>query len=215
MIRSRILSRAMLLPVFSLLFCLLVVGGPSAKASVAEPLDHMKKAVDEIMVILQDEKLAQPESREQRRALVTRIIEKNFDFHEMSMRTLARHWKGRTVEEQDRFVELFSKLLENTYITKIDTYAGEEVVFKKQAIKGDKAIVYSHLIRKNVETPIDYRLKSSSDKWMVYDVVIEGVSLVRNYRTQFESILQKEKFPVLLERIEEKIKQNDAALLEQ
>jgi phospholipid transport system substrate-binding protein len=215
MIRLRIVNQGISLLILLFMFCFLMFGVGGAAASVATPLEHMQKAVDDIMVVLEDEKLAQPDFRAERRALVTRIIEKNFDFHEMSRRALARHWKKRTAEEQDHFVEVFSQLLENTYITKIDTYAGEKVVFKKQAIKGDKAIVYSNLVRKNVETPINYRLKNNSEKWMVYDVVIEGVSLVRNYRTQFDSILKKEKFVILLEKIEDKIKQNDEALKKQ
>lgn len=210
MIRLRIVSQGTLLLFLLSMFC-----GGSAAASVDGPLDHVKRAVDEIMVVLKDEKLAQPDFRDERRATVTLIIDKSFDYYEMSRRTLARHWKQRSADEQERFVELFSRLLENTYITKMDTYSGEKVVFKKKAVRGDKAIVYSDLIRNNVATPINYRLKNSSGKWLIYDVVIEGVSLVRNYRTQFNSILKKEKFAVLLERIEDKIKQNDAALQKQ
>ena len=101
---------------------------------------------------------------------------------------------------------MFKTLLENTYIAKIETYSGEKVVFKKSALHGNKAIVYSELVRKNVETPVNYKLKNSDDRWMVYDVEVEGVSLVNNYRTQFASILDKENFAGLLARLEEKVK---------
>ncbi|MDP2758564.1 MAG: ABC transporter substrate-binding protein, partial [Desulfurivibrionaceae bacterium] len=161
---------------------------------------------DEIISILQDEKLATPNRRAERKSRVVTIVEKRFDFREMSMRTLARHWQERSPEEQDRFVFLFKTLLENTYIAKIETYSGEKVVFKKSALQGNKAIVYSELVRKNVETPVNYKLKNSDDRWMVYDVEVEGVSLVNNYRTQFASILDKENFAGLLARIEEKVK---------
>ncbi|MGV1099267.1 MlaC/ttg2D family ABC transporter substrate-binding protein [Thiovibrio sp. JS02] len=186
-----------------------VVSGSSC-AAATDPVVFVKDAVDEIIAILQDEKLAGPELKQERRARVVRIVEKKFDFREMSMRTLAKHWKERSAEEQDRFVHLFTKLLENTYITKIETYSGERVVFKKHAVQGDKAIVYSDLVRNNVETPVNYKLKNSNDRWMVYDVEVEGVSLVNNYRTQFASILNKENFAGLLVRLEEKVSKNQA-----
>ena len=175
-------------------------------AAATDPVVIIKDAVDEIISILQDEKLAAPNRRAERKNRVVTIVEKKFDFREMSMRTLAKHWQGRSPEEQDRFVFLFKTLLENTYIAKIETYSGEKVVFKKSALQGNKAIVYSDLVRKNVETPVNYKLKNSDDRWMVYDVEVEGVSLVNNYRTQFASILDKENFAGLLARLEEKVK---------
>ena len=161
--------------------------------------------MDEIISILQDEKLAVPARKAERKSRVVAIIEKKFDFREMSMRTLAKHWRERSPEEQDRFISLFKKLLENTYIAKIETYSGEKVIFKKAAIQGNKAIVYSELVRKNVETPVNYKLKNNDDRWMVYDVEVEGVSLVNNYRTQFASILSKENFAGLIVKLEEKV----------
>ena len=175
-------------------------------AAVTDPVVVIKDAVDEIISILQDEKLGVPNRKAERKSRVVTIVEKKFDFREMSMRTLAKHWQERSPEEQDRFVFLFKTLLENTYIAKIETYSGEKVVFKKSALHGNKAIVYSELVRKNVETPVNYKLKNSDDRWMVYDVEVEGVSLVNNYRTQFASILDKENFAGLLARLEEKVK---------
>lgn len=179
--------------------------GISCAATVADPVVFIKDAVDEIISILQDEKLAVPTRKAERKNRVVTIVEKKFDFREMSMRALAKHWHERSPEEQDRFVFLFKTLLENTYIAKIETYSGEKVVFKKAALQGNKAIVYSDLIRKNVETPVNYKLKNNDDRWMVYDVEVEGVSLVNNYRTQFASILNKENFAGLLARLEEKV----------
>ncbi|MCX5876418.1 MAG: ABC transporter substrate-binding protein [Deltaproteobacteria bacterium] len=176
-----------------------------SSATATDPVVFIKDAVDEIISILQDEKLAVPTRKAERKKRVVVIVEKKFDFREMSMRALAKHWQERTPEEQDRFVFLFKALLENTYIAKIETYSGEKVVFKKAALQGDKAIVYSDLIRKNVETPVNYKLKSNDDRWMVYDVEVEGVSLVNNYRTQFASILGKENFAGLIAKLEEKV----------
>jgi len=176
-----------------------------SSATATDPVVFIKDAVDEIISILQDEKLAVPTRKAERKKRVVTIVEKKFDFREMSMRALAKHWQERSPEEQDRFVFLFKTLLENTYIAKIETYSGEKVVFKKAALQGDKAIVYSDLVRKNVETPINYKLKNKDDRWMVYDVEVEGVSLVNNYRTQFGSILSKENFAGLIARLEEKV----------
>jgi len=174
-------------------------------AAPTDPVVFVKEAVDEIISILQDEKLAAPARRAERKKRMVTIVEKKFDFRDMSMRALAKHWRERSPEEQDQFVFLFKKLLENTYISKIETYSGEKVVFKKTAVQGSKAIVYSDLVRKNVETPVNYKLKSNNDQWMVYDVEIEGVSLVNNYRTQFASILSKEKFAGLIAKLEKKV----------
>ena len=176
-----------------------------SNATATDPVVFIKDAVDEIISILQDEKLAVPTRKAERKKRVVIIVEKKFDFREMSMRALAKHWQERSPEEQDRFVFLFKTLLENTYIAKIETYSGEKVVFKKAALQGDKAIVYSDLIRKNVETPVNYKLKNNDDRWMVYDVEVEGVSLVNNYRTQFASILSKENFAGLIAKLEEKV----------
>jgi len=191
-------------PVIILTIAILVrTQGVSGAAT--DPAVFVKDAVDEIISILQDEKLAAPTRRAERKSRVVAIVEKKFDFRDMSMRALAKHWRERTPEEQDRFVFLFKTLLENTYIAKIEKYSGERVVFKKTDVQGNKAVVYSDLIRKKVETPVNYKLKSNDDHWQVYDVEVEGVSLVNNYRTQFASILNKENFAGLIARLEEKV----------
>ena len=187
---------------------LLCRGG--SHAATTDPVSFMKETVDDIISILQDEKLAGPAHKSERKNRVVTIVEKKFDFREMSMRALARHWKDQSPQDQDRFVSLFRTLLENTYIAKIETYSGEKVVFKKAALQGNKAIVYSELIRKNVETPVNYMLKNTNDRWMVYDVEVEGVSLVNNYRTQFASVLGKENFAGLIARLEEKVSKGAA-----
>jgi phospholipid transport system substrate-binding protein len=177
----------------------------SSAGAAMDPVVFIQEAVDEIISILQDEKLATPARRAERKSRVVTIVGKKFDFREMSMRALARHWRERSPAEQDRFVSLFTKLLQDTYIAKIETYSGEKVVFKKAAVQGDKAIVYSELVRKNVETPVNYKLKNNADRWLVYDVEVEGVSLVNNYRNQFASILGKEDFAGLIAKLEEKV----------
>lgn len=188
-----------------------------AVSAPAEPISVMKQAVGEIVTILQDKKLLLPEMKETRKRHVVATVERYFDFEEMSMRTLARSWKERTPAEKKYFVSLFKQLLERTYIDRVDSYCREldvsctdkVVLFKKQEIQGSKAIVYTVFLRNNVETPVDYKLKNEANQWMVYDVVIEGVSLVRNYRTQFESIIAKEQYAGLVAKMEEKVKKGE------
>jgi len=177
-----------------------------------DPQTVVKQTVDEVLVILRDKRLAKPENKKERQQLIKTTIDKRFDYEEMSKQTLARHWRDRTPEEQKRFIELFSRLLEKTYISKIESYSDEEILVKEQLVKSDKAMVRTVILKNNVEIPILYKLHNKDGKWMVYGVVVEGVSLIRNYRTQFDSIINKEKYAGLLHRIEEKINDNEAAL---
>lgn len=206
-----IISRiSMQLPLFCLCLLSVLAFGKPVFAVEVEPVIFIKEGVDQIISILQDPKFSSPSMKTERRNKVYAIVEQKFDFREMSMRTLARHWKERNPEEQERFTSLFRQVLENTYITKIENYSGEKVLFKKHELQGDKALVYSDLIRNNVETPVNYKLKNSGGRWAVYDVEVEGVSLVNNYRTQFASILDKENFAALLSKLEEKVRKGQA-----
>ena len=169
------------------------------------PMDQMKEAVDEILVIMRGEQFSQPETRESEKKRIVTILHQHFDFEEMSMRTLARYWKERSSEEKQYFVKLFTKLLENTYVDRVDTYSGEVLVFTGEKIKGRYAEVQSNFVRNDLEVPVYYRLKNHDGSWKVYDVIIEGVSLIRNYRTQFQAILDRESYSDLVKKMEEKV----------
>lgn len=169
------------------------------------PLKVVEKTVGEILDVVKNQELSKPGNRAKRQKLIKETVAKRFDYREMSKQTLARHWKARTPEEQEKFVALFSQLLEKTYISKIESFSDEEIVYKEQLIKGKKAMVRSFIVKTDKEIAMIYKLKNTNGKWMVYGVVIEGVSLIRNYRTQFESIIDKENYAGLLKRLEEKI----------
>ena len=169
------------------------------------PLKVVEETVEEILDILKNKECADSVKREEREKLIKEAVDKRFDYWEMSRQTLARHWKVRTPEEQKQFVTLFSKLLEKTYISKVESYCNEEVIYKDQLIKGNRAMVRTFIVKPDKEISIIYKLKNKQGKWMVYGVVIEGVSLIRNYRTQFEGIIKKEEYAGLLKRLEEKI----------
>lgn len=191
--------------------CIFILNIPLVSAA-ADPMSMLQEAVNEILQIMKDKRYEKPDMLEERKRLIITVVERYFDFREMSMRTLARHWREISEEEKEKFVHLFTQLLEKTYIDKIDAYSDEQVIFKRQTIKGNKAMVMSGFIKNNVEIPIVYSLyENNSGKWLVYDVTIEGVSLVRNYRTQFDRIVDEEKFSGLVRRMEEKIEKHDAS----
>lgn len=175
---------------------LTVVGSSHAAA----PTDQLRLQIDRVIATLEDPGLRQqPDAR---RAAVRKIAERIFDFEDTARRALGRHWQARTPEEQREFVGLFADLLERAYITRIETYAGERVTYAGDTIDGDEATVRTRLVtRDGAEVPVDYRMRRAGDGWLVYDVVIEGVSLVANYRSQFDRIIQTSSYKELVTRM--------------
>jgi phospholipid transport system substrate-binding protein len=170
-----------------------------------DPLTQLQASVDSIIAVLQDEKLAVPEMREERRRKVEAQVDTLFDFQEMGKRTLGAAWDKATAEERKEFVDLFASMVKERYIGKIDEYSGQKVTFKKQVVKEKSAIVYSILLNNGVEIPMDYKMLRKGAKWVGYDMRIENVSLVANYRRDFQGILQKDKFSGLLQKMREKV----------
>jgi phospholipid transport system substrate-binding protein len=198
-----------LLGVMALL--LLVFSAPATGASVA-PLEQLKGTVEAILAVMQDEEFRAPDRKEVRRARIMALVDARFDFAEMSKMTLARNWHDRTKEEREEFQKLFSDLLKNNYIGRVESYSDERIEYAKEIFsqnRDDKARVYTNIIRNGHEIPINYSVIKEGDEWFVYDVAIEGVSLVRNYRTEFGRILNKEKFPGLIKKMQEKIESNE------
>ena len=125
----------------------------------------------------------------------------------MSRRTLARYWSGRTAQEKKEFVDLLARMVKQRYIGKIDSYTGQEVVFKKQRHKGAIALVYSDLIDNNTETPINYKMVRTGDQWKVYDLKIENISQVATYRSEFARSIKTDGVPGLLKKMRERVDQ--------
>ncbi len=180
-------------------------------ALAGEPLVQLKASVDEAVAILRDPELKRPEMKGAKKERLVAIVNNRFDFLEMSRRTLARHWQGLSPDDQDRFVDLFARLLEGVYIAKIDKYNDQDILYKRETIQGERADVQSGVLYNGVEVPIDYKMRNKGNKWRVYDVTVEGVSLVANYRSQFESELAKGTFADLVKKIEEKVANLEAA----
>jgi phospholipid transport system substrate-binding protein len=174
-----------------------------ATASLAEnsPTDEIRASVDAIIAILKNEQLDQAGKR----AEIKAVVNKRFDFRAMSQRTLATNWKKTTDEEKNRFVDLFSQLIENSYVGKLDSYTNEKVNYTGEKVDGRKAVVETVIITTTADVPVDYRVYQKDDQWLVYDVTIEGVSLISNYRSSYQTIMKSEGFEGLLAKMQEKI----------
>ena len=170
-----------------------------------DPLGLVRATIDRIIALLQDPSLAGVERREERERRILGLVEHRFDFEAMARRALGAGWRRLDDDRKARFVELFTRLLETSYMRKIERYSGEKILYGEYRLRGGKAVVETFLVKDAIKTPVIYRLRRQGDDWRVYDVVIEGVSLVANYRTQFASILRKEGIDRLLERLESKI----------
>lgn len=179
---------------------------PVASANAASAQEQLKSSIDQILEILRDPSLKGEDSAEKRRASLRKLVKERFSFAKMSQLSLATHWKDINDAEKQNFIELFGQLLEDTYLSKIESYTDEEVLYVKEYVEKDKAQVSTKIITNSIEIPMDYRMFQIKDgTWMIYDVVIEGVSLIRNYRSQFDQFLQKESYEKLLEKLENKL----------
>jgi phospholipid transport system substrate-binding protein len=196
-----------------LLLLAFIVAIPAVCPAAGEPIAQLRDSVDRIIAILR--RHDPDEQWVNKKEEIVAIVKSRFDADELAQRVLARHWRARSEAERKEFISLFSQVLETTYINKLKSYSDEEVVFTKQIVKNDRGIVYSQIIRNNQEIPIYYRVKNSKGDWRIYDIIIEGVSLVQNYRTQFDQILQQEEYAGLVRRMEEKIRENKEKDLEE
>ena len=173
-------------PWLALLFCAAMA--VSGQAMAVTPKVTVKRAVDEIIKILKTEGLG-TEDRWQR---IGYVIDRNFDFRSMSQSVLATQWQKATPEEKRRFVEYFSQYLEDTYRTKIEAYTNQSVEYASEQIRGPRAVVDTFIVTDANRIPVSYKLKLNDDGWYCYDVVIEGISLVSNYRSTFAAIAKTE-----------------------
>lgn len=178
----------------------------SVTSLAQEPTEAIRDTTDKILAIVSDPALKAPGKEPERKRLVRKAIDERFDWEEMGRRTLARHWARRTDQEKKEFVDLFGRLLEKTYLDKVGSYSGEKVIYVNERTKGDYGIVKIKIItKKEQEIPVMYRVRKKGNEWFVYDISIEGVSLINNYRTQFNSILVRSSFKKLIEKLKAKV----------
>ncbi len=188
-----------------LLICLSFLSIRPYQAFAGEATDQVKQTVDAVLDVLNDKELKKPENRELRTKKIREIVDKRFDFEEMAKRSLALNWGKRTPEERKEFVTLFSDLLENTYIRKIERYENEKVAYLDERITGQYAVVRTKIVKQQEsEIPVEYRIFKKADKWEVYDIIVEGVSLVNNYRSQFSQIIRSSSYEELVKKLKNK-----------
>ena len=177
----------------------------ASRAWAGPPADQLSARIDQVLKVLGDSDLKVPAKAAERRETLRRLAFEVFDFEELAKRCLARHWEARTPAERSESVQLLADLLERSYVGRMDAYSGERVMFLGDAIDGELAVVKTRIVTKQgTEIPVDYRMLRRSDRWRVYDVTIEGVSLVANYRSQFDRILQRSSFQALVNQAKEK-----------
>lgn len=182
---------------------MIVVGIFLANNAFAGVTDDVKKTVDEVVHIVSDKNLKKHD--QERRQALKRAISVIFDYSEMAKRSLGKHWNQRSQAERKQFTALFASLLENSYAGKIESYNNEKIIYLNETHDGDYAEVRSKVVtQKRDEFSLDYRLLKENGKWMVYDVVIEGVSLVSNYRTQFNKIITTNGYNELVKKLQTK-----------
>jgi phospholipid transport system substrate-binding protein len=175
-----------------------VVLGLLGPASAGAPTDTVKEYTDAVVKALEDASLKPAD----RRAAVRKLATEAFDVQETARRALGPHWQQRTPSEREEFVHLFADLLESTYINKIDLYGGERLKFTEEKVDGDIAVVRAKVTTKQgTDVPVEARMNKKNDRWLIYDVAIENISLISNYRAQFDRIIRTSSYGELVKRL--------------
>lgn len=190
---------------------LFVAAAATSAGAPGSPREIVQAAVTRVVMLLEEaqkpplEAGGRPASMEQVRAELRRLAADLFDLEEVARRALSRHWAGRTRAEQKEFVGLFTDLLERSYVGRIEQYSGERILYTGEVVDGPYAVVRSRIVtRRRTEMALDYRLHLVDGRWKVYDVLIDGVSFVSTYRSEFNRIIQSGSWDDLMERLRKK-----------
>ena len=183
---------------------LLVVVGAIHAAESGPATEAVRQTINQVLAILQDPELQSPDRSAERRAKLEDVIGQRFDYEEMGKRTLASHWKKLDSNQQKEFVALFQSFLSNSYAGNLDGYAGQKVEYVKERHKGDFAEVQTKIVSSKSNLPVDYRLVKKNGDYRVYDVVVDQISLVKNYRGQFSRIIKSSSYDGLMEKLRTK-----------
>jgi phospholipid transport system substrate-binding protein len=179
---------------------LVISAGPLSLAAES-PTDVVRTTINEVIRILNDDSLKAPAKLLPRRRMLEQVIAQRFDYAEMSKRALAANWTPLTNEQRDEFVDLFKAFLSDRYASKIEGYSGEQVSYLSERLDGQYSEVRTKLVSSKVEIPMDYRLINKAGRWYAYDIIVDGVSLVKNYRSQFTSIIRSYSYDELVHRL--------------
>ena len=186
------------------ILAVVVVGLSVVPGYAGAPTEAMKATVDEVLRIVRDQDLKQKGKADERRQQLEKVVEARFDYTEMSRRALGAPWKQLTDQQKQEFVDLFRTLLTNSYADKIETYSGEGVQYLNERTEKEYAEVRTKVLSGKTEIPLDYRLINKAEDWRVYDVVVDNISLVNNYRGQFTKILRASSYSDLVDQLRKK-----------
>ena len=186
--------------VFIAIYLLLGTGQLSAESQITADL---RGTIDQVLKIVGDKSLQKDPTL--RREKLRQAIGLRFNYKQMVMRSLAKNYNERSDEEREEFTGLFKKLLENSYASKIENYQDETINYVDEKIKGNYAMVRTQIVRKDGVIDVDYKMLKDNGQWLVYDFVIEGVSLIRNYRSQFSKIISTESYGALVSKLSKKV----------
>ncbi|MDH5763805.1 MAG: ABC transporter substrate-binding protein [Nitrospinota bacterium] len=182
---------------------LLISGADKATAEASGITEGLKATIDQVISVVTNPQYKN--DRSTRRDKMKSLIFPKFNFLEMGKRSLGqKSWQERTPEERKAFVDLFGRLLENSYANKLESYSDEKINYVDEIVKGQYAMVKTEVVRKNDTINVDYKL-IKNDQWLVYDIVVEGVSLIKNYRSQFGKIIHNDSFDALMKKLNTKI----------
>ncbi len=196
---------------YALYFLLSLISVAVFAEDLSSPTGRVKDSVNKVLTVLKDKSI----DRETRWDKIGIVINDSFDFRSMSQSVLATNWKKATPEERQQFVVFFSQYLEDTYRTKIEAYTNQKIEYVGETIRGKKAVVETLIITDNTEIPINYKLKNNDGTWFAYDVVIEGISLVSNYRSTFAAIVKNDGMDGLLNDIQSRVNKYKASQKEE
>jgi len=189
---------------------LLLAAFAAHAADYSTPMGRVKDSIERVIMALK----GPGQDREARWEQVSTVIDESFDFRSMSQSVLATHWKEATPEERERFTEYFSQYIEEVYRTKIEAYTDQQIKYGAEIIRGDRAEVETIIVTSANEIPVNFKLKNNNGQWFAYDVVIEGISLVANYRSTFSTIVKNEGMDGLLADIQSRIEKHRQELRE-
>ena len=168
----------------------------------------VRGTIDQVLEIVADQSLKNDPAL--RREKLRKVIGLRFNYKQMVMRSLAKNYKDRSDTERKEFTSLFKKLLENSYASKIENYKDEKINYVDEKVKGKYAMVRTQIVRKDGVVDVDYKMLKDGDQWLVYDFVIEGVSLIRNYKSQFSKIISTESYSALVSKLSKKVNELEA-----
>src|SRR5574342_278845 len=187
------MNRHRLIPLIAVL-----VLGLAPVVWAGQPTEQLRSYTDQVIKVLHNPALSLPERRE----AVKHLAEQVFDVSETARRALGQHWLKRTPAEREEFVKLFANLLEQTYIARIDEYGGEKLTYVSEMIDGDRATVKARITTRNgTDVPVESRLLQKENHWLIYDILIENLSLISNYRSQFDRVIRTASYDELVNRL--------------